>query len=129
MKTDSIFYQIFLRFPQSFFDLIGESSAKVENYEFTSREVKQLSFRLDGLFLPTTEETDLPLYLLEVQFQPDPELYYRLFAEFFLFLKQYKPPYPWQIVVIYPSRQIEREQSIHFADLLALSRVTRDLFG
>ncbi|MGH2413823.1 MAG: DUF2887 domain-containing protein, partial [Microcystaceae cyanobacterium] len=52
MKTDSLFYQIFLRFPNSFFDLIGQPSARVRNYEFTSREVKQLSFRLDGLFLP-----------------------------------------------------------------------------
>ncbi|ACK71767.1 conserved hypothetical protein [Gloeothece citriformis PCC 7424] len=125
MKTDSIFYQIFLQFPTSFFDLIGESSAQVENYQFTSREVKQLSFRLDGLFLPTVEEANLPLYLVEVQFQPDPEFYYRLFSEFFLFLKQYKPPYPWQIVVIYSSRQVEREQSIHFGDFLALSRVRR----
>ncbi|MDJ0673005.1 MAG: DUF2887 domain-containing protein, partial [Microcystis sp. M53598_WE2] len=24
MKTDSLFYQIFLRFPDSFFDLIGQ---------------------------------------------------------------------------------------------------------
>ncbi|ACK69690.1 conserved hypothetical protein [Gloeothece citriformis PCC 7424] len=125
MKTDSIFYQIFLKFPRSFFDLIGESSTAVDNYQFTSREVKQLSFRLDGLFLPTGEETDLPFYLVEVQFQPDPDFYYRLFSEFFLVLKQYKPPYPWQIVVIYASRQIEREQSLHFGDFLGLSRIRR----
>ncbi|TRT71124.1 MAG: DUF2887 domain-containing protein, partial [Microcystis sp. M_OC_Ca_00000000_S217Cul] len=52
MKTDSIFYQIFLRFPDSFFDLIGQPQPGAANYQFTSQEVKQLSFRLDGLFIP-----------------------------------------------------------------------------
>ena len=125
MKTDSIFYQIFLTLPQSFFDLIGESPSQGQFYQFTSREVKQLSFRLDGLFLPTEQESRLPLYLVEVQFQTDSDFYYRLFAEFFLFLKQYKPPYPWEIVVIYATRQIEQEQAIHFGDLLNLPRVRR----
>ena len=125
MKTDSIFYQIFLRFPGSFFELMGQPSQQADDYEFTSREVKQLSFRLDGLFLPTTEETEQPLYLVEVQFQPDETFYYRVFAEFFLFLKQYQPPHPWQIVVIYPSRSIEREQTLHFGELLNLSSVRR----
>ncbi len=124
MKTDSIFYRIFLDYPRSFFDLSGESSAQEDNYKFSSIEVKQLSFRLDGLFLPTQENSDQPLYLVEVQFQPDEDLYYRLFSEFFLFLKYYKPPHPWQMVVIYPSRKIEREQSIHFRNLLNLEEVS-----
>jgi predicted transposase YdaD len=51
VKTDSLFYQIFLRFPDSFFDLIGQPRQQAENYQFTSQEVKQLSFRLDGLFI------------------------------------------------------------------------------
>ncbi len=125
MKTDSIFYQIFLNYPRSFFDLIGVSSTQENKYQFSSREIKQLSFRLDGLFLPTEEDPNLPLYLVEVQFQPDPNLYYRLFAEFFLFLKQYKPPHYWQIVIIYPNRKVEREQSLHFGDFLQLPSVTR----
>ena len=125
MKTDSIFYLIFLKFPSSFFDLIGEPSTQVINYQFTSQEVKQLSFRLDGLFLPKVENSALPLYLVEVQFQPDDEFYYRLFSEFMLYLKQYKPPHPWQIVVIYPTPKIEREQLLHFQNMLNLPEVTR----
>ncbi|NEO97711.1 MAG: Rpn family recombination-promoting nuclease/putative transposase [Symploca sp. SIO2E9] len=125
MKTDSIFYSLFQSFPSSFFELINCSPEEAANYEFTSREVKQLAFRLDGLFLPKTNETDKPFYLVEVQFQPDSSLYYRLFAELFLFLKQYQPPHPWQIVVIYPNSRIEREQTLHFANLLALNQVRR----
>ncbi|MDB9388135.1 Rpn family recombination-promoting nuclease/putative transposase, partial [Microcystis aeruginosa] len=125
MKTDSLFYQIFLRFPDSFFDLIGQPQPGAANYQFTSQEVKQLSFRLDGLFIPLREDIQQPLYLVEVQFQADDSLYYRLFAELFLFLKQYQPPHPWQIVVIYPHRGVEREQSLHFGEILNLSSVRR----
>ncbi len=50
---------------------------------------------------------------------------YRLFGELFLFLRQYKPPHPWRIVVIYPSRTIEIEQTLQFGELLALNRVRR----
>jgi len=125
VKTDSLFYQIFLRFPDSFFDLIGQPQPVAANYQFTSQEVKQLSFRLDGLFIPLREDIQQSLYLVEVQFQPDDTLYYRLFAELFLFLKQYRPPHPWQIVVIYPHRRVEREQSLHFGEILNLSSVRR----
>ncbi|MEQ8753607.1 MAG: Rpn family recombination-promoting nuclease/putative transposase [Coleofasciculus sp. G1-WW12-02] len=125
MKTDSIFYNLFLAFPGIFFELINRPPEEADSYEFTSREVKQLSFRLDGLFLPKTSEPDKPLYLVEVQFQPDAGLYYRIFAELFIFLRQYQPPHPWQIVVIYPNRRIEREQTLHFGNLLALNQVRR----
>lgn len=125
MKTDSIFYRIFLEFPQSFFELIGVDKSVVDNYKFTSREIKQTSFRIDGLFLPNNNEVNLPFYLVEVQFQPDDDLYYRLFSELFLFLKQYKPKNPWRIVVIYPKRSIEREQKHQFSEILLLNRVTR----
>ncbi|WOB68819.1 Rpn family recombination-promoting nuclease/putative transposase [Microcystis aeruginosa] len=125
MKTDSIFYRMFLDFPDSFFELIERPDAIVSNYRFTSQEVKQLAFRLDGLFLPLDNLENLPFYLVEVQFQKDEDLYYRLFSELFLYLRQYKPLSPWQIVVIYPSREIEREHPQQFADFLSLARVKR----
>ena len=108
MKTNTIFYSIFQTFPSSFFELINQSPTEAIADEFTSREIKQLSFRLDGLFIPKTSESDKPFYVVEVQFQPDEDLYYRLFGELFLYLKQYKPPHPWRVVVIYPTRSIER---------------------
>ncbi|ABA23870.1 conserved hypothetical protein [Trichormus variabilis ATCC 29413] len=125
MKTDTIFYSLFQAFPNIFFELINQSPQEASIYEFTSREVKQLAFRLDGLFLPKINDSTKPFYIVEVQFQPDDDFYYRLFAELFLYLKQYKPPYPWQVVVIYPSRGIERQQTIHFDEILVLNRVKR----
>ena len=44
---------------------------------------------------------------MEVQFQPDDQLYYRIFSELFLYLRQYQPRSPWNVVVIYPRRSIE----------------------
>ena len=60
MKTDTIFYRIFLDFPEAFFELLGLPTTETANYQFTSREVKQLSFRLDGLFYPQVEAVDKP---------------------------------------------------------------------
>lgn len=125
MKTDSIFYNIFQEFPFVFFALLGIPAESANQYQFTSQEVKQLAFRLDGLFLPIIPDSKLPFYVVEVQFQPDPTLYYRLFAELFIYLKQYQPAHPWQLVVIYPNRQTERESNIHFQEMLALPQITR----
>ena len=75
MKTDTIFYSLVQAFPGIFFELIDRSPEEAVTYEFTSREVKQLAFRLDGLFLPTTDDQELPIYVVEVQFQPDEDLY------------------------------------------------------
>jgi predicted transposase/invertase (TIGR01784 family) len=108
MKTDSIFYQIFQQFPASFFELINRPASEATAYQFTSVELKQLAFRIDGVFLPKQEQSNQPFYLVEVQFQPDDNLYYRVFGELFLYLKQNQPPYPWRVVVIYSgSRKYE----------------------
>ncbi|MEG4289787.1 Rpn family recombination-promoting nuclease/putative transposase [Microcoleus sp. C2C3] len=125
MKTDTIFYSLFQEFPRFFFELIDRSPDEATAYEFTSREIKQLAFRIDGLFLPKTEEPEKPFYLAEVQFQPDTDLYYRIFGELFLYLRQYKPLNPWRVVVIYPNRRIEHEQMLQFQELLTSQRVQR----
>lgn len=125
MKTDSLFYSLFREFPGIFFELIGQPDSEAESYQFTSVEVKQLAFRLDGLFLPTNAEGLKPFYVIEVQFQADEYLYSRIFSELFLYIKQYKPLHPWRVVVIYPRRSIEREQALQFAEIISLSRVSR----
>lgn len=125
MKTDTIFYSLFQEFPSFFFELIDRPPEEAAAYEFTSREIKQLAFRMDGLFLPTTEAPEKPFYLAEVQFQPDRDLYYRIFGELFLYLRQYKPINPWRVVVIYPSRSLEPEDTLQFQELLTSHRVQR----
>ena len=123
MKTDSLFYRIFRTAPAIFFDLIGQPQQ--QGYEFKSIEVKQTSFRIDGVFLPSPEIPDQPVYFVEVQFQKDPLLYQRLFAEIFLFLEQNPLTADWQAVVIYPRRSLEPEQFYLYRTLLESPQVQR----
>lgn len=125
MKTDSLFYTIFQELPFVFFALLDIPESATTQYQFTSQEVKQLAQRLDGLFLPVTDNPELPFYIVEVQFQPDLYLYDRLFNELLVYIKQYRPPHPWRLVVIYPDRQTERINEIHFGEFLQLPSVTR----
>ncbi len=52
MKTDSIFYRLFQDYPALLFELLGQDPSLAASYEFSSREVKELAFRLDGIFIP-----------------------------------------------------------------------------
>jgi len=107
MKTDDIFYQIFQTSPELAFELMGETPRC--KYEFRSQEVKAFGFRADGLMFPISEDSSVPIILLEAQMQPDSELYYRILNELTTYLRQYQPPNPWRVIVLYPKRSVERE--------------------
>ena len=125
MKTDTLFYQLFQEFPSIFFELIGQSSTQADDYQFASIELKQVAFRLDGLFLPPIDKPSLPIYFVEVQFQKDETFYYRLFAEIFLYLYQYKTINNWQAIVVYPRRSIESEPPLPYQFILGGDRIRR----
>ncbi|MGK7931111.1 MAG: Rpn family recombination-promoting nuclease/putative transposase [Microcystaceae cyanobacterium] len=125
MKTDSLFYRIFLDFPEIFFELINQPLEQVNDYEFASQAVKEQPFTVDGLYRPLQDSNNAPFYLVEAQFQPDENFYYRLFGELFIYLRQYKPLSPWRIVVIYPNRRVERLPIHQFSEMVSLERVKR----
>lgn len=122
MKTDSIFYRLFKEFPSIFFELIGNSPQTADDYEFSSVEIKQTAFRIDGVFLPTQGEEN-PIYFVEVQFQTDEEIYLRLFSEVSLYLRQNKTKNPWRATVIYPSRSIDTADINHYSEFFTSGRV------
>jgi len=109
MKTDKIFYTLFQAFPELLFQLIGESPEFAQDYEFKSIEIKELSFRLDGVFLPSENHPDHSIYFVEVQFQPDPDFYWRFFTEIILYLNQHKPIRQWQAVVLWGKESLDSE--------------------
>jgi len=126
VKTDPIFYRLFQLLPSALLELIGRDPAEANVYEFTSVEVKQLAFRLDGLFLPATESPEFPIYFVEVQFYKENDFYFRFFGEIFLYLAQYKPKTnPWYAIVIYPTRDVEAEETLQYGILLESDRVRR----
>jgi len=138
MKTDSLFYELFRRWPGVALELAGLDPERSAHYEFRSEEIKQTAFRLDGILAPR-EDSDEPWLFLEVQFQPDDSLYRRLFAEIFLYLHRLPKPKEWRALVIYPTAQTERIPAgytsllqlpeIHRVDLQSLSGQDRSTAG
>jgi predicted transposase/invertase (TIGR01784 family) len=102
VKTDTLFYKLFQEFPWMFFQLIQREQINLNAYQFIAPEIKQRSFRLDGLFTTTEEYSDQPLYFVEVQFYLETDFYDRLFPSIFLYFSQYKPVNPdWFVIVIF----------------------------
>jgi predicted transposase/invertase (TIGR01784 family) len=125
VKTDPIFYRLFQTFPSVFFELIGRPQEEATAYEFRSVEIKQTAFRIDGVFIPVSSSAQQPILFVEVQFQKDPDFYFRLFSEITLYLRQYKPISDWQAVVIYPARSIETPEPLAYQDWLSMPKIRR----
>jgi predicted transposase/invertase (TIGR01784 family) len=95
-----------------------------DRYQFRSQEVKETSFRIDGVFVPPTPEGIV--YFCEVQFQLDNRLYERMLGEMGIYIYRYRHLFAdWQAVVIYPSRSIEQENTLVVTKLLASNRIQR----
>jgi predicted transposase/invertase (TIGR01784 family) len=126
MRRDSIFYRLFRQSPRLLFDLLDTPPTDVANYRFESIGVKETRFEMDGVFLPPDTSPPGTIFFCEVQFQRDDELYERLFAELFLYLRQNRQRFrDWQAVTIYPSRRIEQTEIAPYQDLLEGRRVHR----
>ncbi len=105
MKTDTLFYQLLQEFPWIFFELINKPETNLNAYEFIAPEIKQRSFRLDGLFTTKENFDNEPLYFVEVQFYPEKDFYDRIIPSIFLYFGQYKPVNSdWYVIVIFDCR-------------------------
>lgn len=127
MKTDSLFYRLFKEQPTLVFELIGDPSPRTATYAFGSQEVKQLSFRIDGILNPPPYASDLPIVFVEVQGYPDRTriLYHAFFAEIFLYLRDYQPVNDWMGVIIFTKRSLDPRLPQHFQDYANSSRFKR----
>jgi predicted transposase/invertase (TIGR01784 family) len=108
VRRDAIFYQIFKRFPSLLFTLVDQPPEQARNYRFESIEIKEPTFRIDGVFLPPAGAIPKTVFFAEVQFQRDEALYDRFFAESSLYL--YRNPGlhdDWQGIILFPSRSLE----------------------
>ncbi|MEO1376080.1 MAG: Rpn family recombination-promoting nuclease/putative transposase [Cyanobacteria bacterium J06635_10] len=107
MKTDTIFYTLLQNLPSVLFEILQQSPSQALHYEFSSVEIKELARRIDGLFLPKPEYPQDPIYFVEVQYQRDDDLYWRLITEAFLYLNQYRPDKSWKAVVLWAKRSLD----------------------
>lgn len=126
MKTDTIYYQLFKRFPSLIFSLTDDPPSQAKNYRFESIEVKETAFRIDGVFLPPADASPKVVYFAEVQFQSDEFLYYRFFTEIMLYLNRNRDRFDdWFGVVIFQSRTLEPENPAIHRALLNSPQVQR----
>jgi predicted transposase YdaD len=117
MKTDKLFYRLFLSQP----DLIGELIPEIPHgYEFaySAPTIKEKGFALDGLLTPVADDPSLPLVFLEAQRQRDTRFYSRYFAEIFLYLHQYQVIRSWYGLLILPSHNEDLGSDIPYQSLL-----------
>jgi predicted transposase/invertase (TIGR01784 family) len=125
MRRDSIFYKLFQQAPTLLFELLPDPPANAEGYRFDSVAIKEPRFEIDGVFLPPEDEAGT-VYFCEVQFQKDERLYERVFAESLLYFYRYRERFNnWQVVVIYPSRNVEQSQRHPYRGLLESEQVNR----
>jgi predicted transposase/invertase (TIGR01784 family) len=125
MKTDHLFYRLFQEHPEVVFELTGWPLPPAAGYTLHAEEVKQTSFRLDGVLMPAETAPDAPMVFLEAQSQPDDGFYPRWFTSIFLLLYRQGRDCDWRAVVIYPNRATEKPPPRAFAPLLDLPGVHR----
>ncbi len=99
MKTDKLFYRIFLSQPDLISELVPDIPASCE-FDYSAPVVKETELRLDGLLTPVSDDLNLPLVFLEAQMQSDADFYGRFFAGIFLYLRQYKVIRSWRGLLI-----------------------------
>ncbi|MGI0490429.1 Rpn family recombination-promoting nuclease/putative transposase [Alkalinema pantanalense CENA528] len=128
MRRDSIFYKLFQQSPALLFDLLPEAPSNADAYQFDSIEVKETSFRIDGVFLPP--DPSGVVFFAEVQFQRDPLLYERLVCEAALYFYRNRDHcWDWKLVAIYPDAATEQpgwEPHQYLIDTGKLTRVYLD---
>ena len=103
MKTDKLFYRIFLAQPSLIAELLSDIPDDCQ-FEYSAPVVKEKEIRLDGLLTPISGNPDLPLVFLEAQMQKDSEFYSRFFCGLFVYLHQYKVTRFWRGLLILRDR-------------------------
>jgi predicted transposase/invertase (TIGR01784 family) len=139
MKTDKLFYRIFLSQPDLISELLPGIPPDCE-FEYSAPVVKETEVRLDGLLTPSSDDLSLPLVFFEAQMQSDVDFYGRFFAGIFLYLRQYKVNRPWQGLLILNRRSQDlgaevpyrlhletQVQRLYLEDLLPLSNLSPNL--
>ena len=104
MKTDKLFYRIFLNQPGLLAELLPGIPPDCQ-FDYSAPVIKEQEFRHDGILTPVENDPNLPIVFLEAQMQQDPDFYGRYFAEIYLYLKQYKIIRPWRGLLILKSRR------------------------
>ncbi|MFN6229363.1 MAG: DUF2887 domain-containing protein [Dolichospermum sp.] len=117
MKTDKLFYRIFLNQPDLIAELIPGIPSDCE-FEYSAPVLKEKETRLDGLLTPTSNNSDVPLIFLEAQMQRDPKFYSRYFQGIFSYIDQYEISRNWRGLLILLNKRLELGSELPHRNLL-----------
>jgi predicted transposase YdaD len=117
MKTDKLFYRIFLNQPGLISELVSGIPPDCE-FEYSAPVIKENETRLDGLLTPVNKKTDFPLIFLEAQMQRDQKFYGRYFRGIFSYLEQYETKRSWQGLLIILNNRLDLGSEIPYQNLL-----------
>ena len=110
VASDKLFYWLFQQHAERLQPLVAGLLPSMQGYVFSAPVLKEREYRLDGLFLPPTDQAELPALILEAQMAADPGFLLRLYAETGRLLQQQecqgRAICHWQVVVICPSREL-----------------------
>jgi len=117
MKTDKLFYRIFLNQPDLIAELIPGIPSDCE-FEYSAPVLKEKETRLDGLLTPTSNNSDVPLIFLEAQMQRDPKFYSRYYQGIFSYIDQYEISRNWRGLLILLNKRLELGSELPHRNLL-----------
>ena len=117
MKTDKLFYRIFLNQPDLIAELIPGIPSDCE-FEYSAPVLKEKETRLDGLLTPISNNSDVPLIFLEAQMQRDTKFYSRYFRGIFSYIDQYEISKNWRGLIILLNKRLELGSELPHRNLL-----------
>ena len=117
MKTDKLFYRIFLNQPDLIAELIPGIPSDCE-FEYSAPVLKEKETRLDGLLTPISNNSDVPLIFLEAQMQRDTKFYSRYFRGIFSYIDQYEISENWRGLIILLNKRLELGSELPHRNLL-----------
>ena len=117
MKTDKLFYRIFLNQPDLIAELIPGIPSDCE-FEYSAPVLKEKETRLDGLLTPISNNSDVPLIFLEAQMQRDTKFYSRYFRGIFSYIDQYEISINWRGLLILLNKRLELGSELPHRNLL-----------
>ena len=121
MKTDKLFYRLFHTQPELVLELAGMQPPYPQGYRHRSLELKETSFRLDGVIHPPQ---GYPHVFWEAQFQGDKDFYARWLASIFICLHQERIT-AWRGLVLFPDRSLDVGDPTPYAPLLERGLIRR----
>lgn len=124
METDSFFWQLLKKLPETLFALLGLPIELAASYRFDAVEIKK-SYRLDGIFVPA--KRNMPLYFVEAQFRRDHRFYPNLFAKVFSYLEANDSNQDWIAVALFPEQRMEPKRQAG-CDVLRTSRHVQRIY-